>query len=80
MAVAWDRVWVSICYVLVLLILAYEIWALIDNKPTTPPITNIFVAEVPWWITIPFLWWLAAHFTVAYAKVHNWPWIPKLPI
>lgn len=75
----WDRIWVSVCYVLVALILAYEIWALLDNSPATPPITNIFVKEVPWWITLPFLLWLFLHFLNAYAVDQNWRF-PRLPL
>lgn len=68
----WDRAWVTVWYIFIALILAYEIYSLIDNSPATPPLTQVLVREVPWWITIPFLSWLLVHFIVAYAEYLRW--------
>jgi hypothetical protein len=76
----WDRVWVSVVYGLIGAVLAYEIWSLIDRNPRTPPITQIFVRESSPWLVLPFLWWLAIHFTIAFARDRGWAWIPKLPL
>ena len=73
---SWDRAWVSVFYILAAALILYEIWVLLDNKPSTPPITMIMVRELPWWLTLPFLFWLFVHFTIAYAK--NLGWTGKL--
>jgi len=63
----WDRVWVSIWYALIAAMVVYELWSLLDRREVTPPLTQVLVREVPWWVTIPFLIWLLVHFIVAYA-------------
>jgi hypothetical protein len=65
--VDWDRGWVIAWYVLIALLVLYEIWSVVDGRDTTPPLTRVIVREVPWWVTMPFLVWLVIHFGSRYA-------------
>jgi uncharacterized membrane protein YdjX (TVP38/TMEM64 family) len=53
-------------YVLIGLVLAYELWTYLDRDPSTPTLTDLIVKEVPWWVTVPFLLWLLVHFASRY--------------
>lgn len=64
----WDRVWVTVWYVLIALLVAYELYSLADGRWETPPLTHVLVREVPWWVTLPVLAWLFVHFLVAYIQ------------
>lgn len=68
----WERAWVSVWYGLIALLVGYELWSLLDRREATPPLTQVLVREVPWWVTLPFLVWLLAHFVVAYGRQYWW--------
>ena len=68
----WDRVWVSVWYAFIAVMVLYELLSLLDNKHETPPLTHVLVNEVPWWVTLPFLAWLLIHFILAYAERLGW--------
>ena len=65
---AWDRVYVTLWYVFISLMIAFELYTLLDKRSSTPPLTHVLVAEAPPWLVIPFLVWLLLHFVVAYVK------------
>lgn len=62
----WDRVWVSVWYSLIGILVVYEAMSIIDGRDTTPTLTQILVRETPWWITVPFLAWMLVHFASRY--------------
>lgn len=62
----WDRVYVSVWYGLIALMLLLEVYSLVDRRSSTPALTEVIVREVPWWVTVPFLAWLFIHFTSRY--------------
>jgi hypothetical protein len=61
-----DRAVATAWYILIGLVLAYELWMYLDRDPSTPTLTDLIVKEVPWWVTIPFLLWLLVHFASRY--------------
>jgi hypothetical protein len=61
-----DRAVATAWYVLIGLVLAYELWMYLDRDPSTPTLTDLIVKEVPWWVTIPFLVWILVHFASRY--------------
>lgn len=63
----WDRAIVSLWYGLIALIALTEAYVLLDGRSSTPPLTQVIVREVPWWVTVPFLAWLLIHFASRYA-------------
>lgn len=63
---SWDRGWVIAWYVLIALVLLAELWAILDGQGRTPPLTQVIVRGVPWWVTLPFLAWLFMHFASRY--------------
>jgi hypothetical protein len=44
----------------------YEVFSLLDGNPATPPLTQVILHWVPWWVTMPFLAWLLWHFGGGY--------------
>ncbi len=68
----WDRVYVWVWYSLVALVVLLEVYTIVDRRTTTPPLTQVIVREVPWWVTLPFLGWLFLHFLIRYAKWGTW--------
>ncbi|HEY6104025.1 MAG TPA: hypothetical protein VI007_12460 [bacterium] len=68
----WDRIYVWAWYTLVALVVLLEIYTIVDRRTTTPPLTQVIVREVPWWVTLPFLGWLFLHFLIRYAKWGTW--------
>lgn len=68
----WDRIYVWAWYTLVALVVLLEIYTIVDRRTTTPPLTQVIVREVPWWVTMPFLGWLFLHFLIRYAKWGTW--------
>jgi hypothetical protein len=58
---AWSRLFVTIWYVLIGLLVAYEVYALLDGRDTTPPLTWVLVKETPAWLTMGVLCWLVIH-------------------
>lgn len=68
----WDRIYVWAWYTLVALVVLLEIYTILDRRTTTPPLTQVIVREVPWWVTLPFLGWLFLHFLIRYAKWGTW--------
>jgi hypothetical protein len=68
----WDRVYVWVWYTLITLVVLLEIYTIVDRRTTTPPLTQVIVREVPWWVTLPFLGWLFVHFLIRYAKWGAW--------
>jgi hypothetical protein len=63
---AWDKGYVIGWYALIALIILYELYTLLDKRTSTPPLTRVIIQRVPWWITVPFLFWLFVHFTSRY--------------
>ncbi|MCU1301727.1 MAG: hypothetical protein JWQ87_2011 [Candidatus Sulfotelmatobacter sp.] len=67
MASSWSRAaligWAAIIFVL----LGYELWCIFSGDKETPPLTYVTVRYVPWWVVMPFLFWLLVHFGVHYA-------------
>jgi membrane-bound acyltransferase YfiQ involved in biofilm formation len=61
-----NRAVATAWYILICLVLAYEMWVYLDRDPSTPTLTDLIVREVPWWVTIPFLVWLLVHFASRY--------------
>lgn len=65
---AWNR-WYVVGWVLILLaLLAYELWALLDHDMRTPSLTATTVRYAPWYVTLGFVGWLFIHFAVRYAN------------
>ena len=62
----WDRVYVSAWYGIIVFALVYELVAFLDGRDSTPPLTNVIVAETSWMVTMPFLVWLVVHFGSRY--------------
>jgi hypothetical protein len=56
------RAWVVIWGLLVGATIADELFAIASHNPGRPPLTQTIVHNVPWWVTMPFLAWLIAHF------------------
>jgi hypothetical protein len=61
-----DRAYVTAWYALIALVLLMEAYALLDGKSATPPLTQVLVREVPWWVTVPFLVWALVHLASRY--------------
>lgn len=59
-AAVWG--WVAILTILA----GYELWDVFGKDPYTPPLTQITVKYVPWWVTLPFIVWLLVHFSLRY--------------
>lgn len=68
----WSRAAIVAWAVLVLLAAGYELWCIFGHDAQTPPLTRVVVRYVPWWVTIPFLFWLLAHFVHRYAQITSW--------
>jgi membrane-bound acyltransferase YfiQ involved in biofilm formation len=68
----WDRVYVTVWYAIIVLIALVELYTIYDQRTTTPPLTEVIVREVPWWVTLPFLGWLFLHFLIRYARWGEW--------
>jgi hypothetical protein len=68
----WDRVYVWVWYALIALVALLEIYTVVDRRTTTPPLTEVIVREVPWWVTLPFLGWLFLHFLIRYTRWGTW--------
>lgn len=62
----WDRAWSSRWYWILGVLVAYELWAALDKQDHTPPLTHVLVAEVPAWVTLTTIAWLAPHFATRY--------------
>lgn len=62
----WDRAWSSRWYWILGVLLAYELWAALDRRDQTPPLTHVLVAEVPAWVTLTVIAWMAPHFAMRY--------------
>jgi len=67
MAMRWDKAVVLGWVCLTAVVVAYELWCVLNGSTHTPPLTDVTVRYMPWWITIPFLTWLLMHFTIHYA-------------
>ncbi len=52
-------------------LIGYELWCVISGDPETPPLTFVVVQYVPWWLTLPFLCWLLAHFVSHYTALRG---------
>ena len=63
----WDRVYVTVWYGWIVLFILVEFYNLLDRRISTPPLTDVIVREVRWYITVPFLTWLWIHFVSRYA-------------
>jgi hypothetical protein len=64
---SWDRAYVTAWYALIALMVLYELFALLDGRDTTPPLTWVLVRETPAWVTLGFLAWLFIHLASRYA-------------
>ncbi len=64
--VPWERVWVLAWYALIAAMVGDELYAIAARNPALPPLTQVLVREIPWWVTVPFLAWLLGHFVAAY--------------
>lgn len=62
----WDRVYVTVWYALIALVVVMDLYTIIDRRSMTPTLTQVIVREVPWWITMPFLGWMFLHFLFRY--------------
>lgn len=51
---------------LTIIVVAYEIFNNFHGKPT---LTDTTLKYMPWWVTMPFLFWLVIHFTTGYFVV-----------
>ncbi len=77
MSSKWGIAFVILWVVILVALAAYEVYALVDGKDLTPPLTHVTVRYAPWWITMPFLGWLFVHFLARYADVDYVNWLKK---
>jgi hypothetical protein len=66
----WNRFWVSVWYGWIGTFVVMEAFALF-HRQVNPPLTNVVVLEVPWWVTMPLLLWLPIHFGSRYMVLHG---------
>jgi hypothetical protein len=57
-------IWIIILGALV----GYELIAVLDGSEATWPLTTVTITYVPWWATMPLLFWLVYHFGKRYWK------------
>lgn len=68
----WSRAAIVSWAVLAFLALGYELWCVFGQDAQTPPLTRVVVRYVPWWVTLPFLFWTLCHFVWRYASAGGW--------
>lgn len=68
----WSRYAVGTWLILTILVVGYELWCGLSGDPHTPTLTDVTVTYMPWWIILPFLFWLTGHFTIHYLDANGW--------
>lgn len=68
----WDRAWSSRWYWILAGLLAYEFWSAFDRNGRTPALTHVLVEEVPGWVVMTTIAWLAVHFGTRYYGGMGW--------
>ena len=63
-AFVWG--WVAILGILI----TYELYAVCTHS-NDPPLTDVTLKYIPWWLVMPFLTWLWLHFGTQY-KYPSW--------
>lgn len=63
----WHEYYVIGWLVILGVLAAWELYAVFTNAQD-PPLTQLTVRYVPWWVTMPFIIWLFIHFLVRYAN------------
>lgn len=61
----WNEYYIIGWIVILTSLAVWELYAVFTNSQD-PPLTQVTVRYVPWWITMPFIIWLFIHFLVRY--------------
>lgn len=61
----WNEYYVVGWIVILASLAVWEVYALLTHGQD-PPLTQVTVRYVPWWVTLPFLIWLFVHFLTRY--------------
>ena len=71
----WNTWGVMLWFILFFIVLAYEIWAGVNNGHRSPMLTQVVVRYIPWPFTMGFIVWLFYHFAVRYASPAYKAWL-----
>lgn len=61
----WNEYYVIGWIIILTTLTVWELYAVFTNSQD-PPLTQVTVRYVPWWVTLPFIMWLFVHFLVRY--------------
>jgi len=53
----------------------YELFAGIEHKKDIPMLTQFTVRFIPWWVTLPLIFWLFLHFSTRYFSPAYIKWL-----